>query len=230
MNAGGSPRRLAVVADRYVFADEAGNFDFSLNRGASRYFILTTVTVDDPVIGNHLLQYRRELAWAGMLLDRPFHATQDNYDIRMGVLNGLSNWPIRVDATILEKRKAQPGLAANDAWFYQMAWFLHFKYVAPRIVNPGDRLLVTAASLGTKKRESIFHTAVGRVVQQVSPTVTYQVASWPAASDPCLQIADYCTWAIQRKWEGGDATYHAVIAPRIASEFDVWQVGQTYYY
>lgn len=32
------------MADRYVFSDEAGNFDFSRNSGASRYFILGTVT------------------------------------------------------------------------------------------------------------------------------------------------------------------------------------------
>jgi hypothetical protein len=36
----------------HIFADEAGNFDFSANRGASRYFILTTVTVSDWTVGN----------------------------------------------------------------------------------------------------------------------------------------------------------------------------------
>jgi hypothetical protein len=32
------------MADRYVFSDEAGNFDFSKQLGASRYFILGTVS------------------------------------------------------------------------------------------------------------------------------------------------------------------------------------------
>jgi hypothetical protein len=218
------------MADKYVFADEAGNLDFSTNRGASRYFILATATIDDPIIGNHLLQFRRDLAWDGQLLDRPLHATDDDHGVRLAVLNGLAQWPIRVDATILEKRKAQPSIRPTDARFYQTAWYLHFKYVAPRIVAAGDRMLVTAASLGTKKKAGTFHAAVERVVQQVSPTVAFQVSSWPAASDPCLQIADYCTWAIQRKWEGGDDTYHAILAPRIQSEFEVFQVGQIYYY
>jgi hypothetical protein len=30
----------------------------------------------------------------------------------------------------------------------------------------------------------------------------------PHMSDPCLQVADYCTWAIQRKWERGDERSH----------------------
>jgi hypothetical protein len=52
------------MRDCYVFADEAGNFDFSSNPGASRYFILTTVTLSgDCSLGDDLMRLRRELAW-----------------------------------------------------------------------------------------------------------------------------------------------------------------------
>lgn len=215
--------------DRYVFADEAGNFDFSLNPGASRYFILTTVTMNDCLIGDELLHLRRELAWQGVNLDRSLHATTETQAVRDEVFPLLTGGDIRVDAIILEKRKAQPHIRADDR-FYQMAWYLHFKYVAPRIAAFGDRLLVTAASLGTKKRKADFHNAVRRVVEQVAPTLTHQVASWPYESDPCLQVADYCTWAIQRKWELGDDRSHVLIASKIRSEFDAFGVGTTYYY
>jgi hypothetical protein len=218
------------VADRYVFADEAGNFDFSLQHGASKYFILTTVTIDDCQIGNDVLELRRELAWRGINLDRVFHATTEAQAVRNGVFALLSTRHFRVDATILEKRKAQPQVRHSDEYFYQMAWWLHFKFIAPQIAAAGDRLLVTAASLGTKKKRAGFHNAVTRVVQQVTPTLSYQVASWPYESDPCLQVADYCTWAIQRKWEGGDARSHVLIANKIRSEYDVWGIGRTHYY
>ena len=217
------------MADRYVFADEAGNFDFSVATGASRYFVLATVTLDDGQLGKDLLDLRRELAWQGLYLDRGFHATEDDQAIRDHVFNLLAAADFRVDATILEKRKAIPRLQ-NEASFYQMAWYLHFKYVAPRIVAHGDRLLVTAASVGTKKQRGIFHGAVNSVVFQVSPTLAHRVAFWPCQSDPCLQIADYCTWAIQRKWEGGDDRSHVLIANKIRSEFDVWETGTVYYY
>lgn len=217
------------MADKYVFADEAGNFDFSRAPGASRYFVLATVTVDDCQIGKDLLDLRRNLAWQGLYLDRVFHATTDDQAVRNHVFSLLAQAGFRVDATILEKPKALPRLQ-NEAGFYQMAWYLHFKYVAPRIVAAGDRLLVTAASLGTKRQRGIFHSAVSSVVFQVSPALQHRVAFWPYQSDPCLQVADYCTWAIQRKWEGGDTRSHALIANKIASEFDVWQVGTTYYY
>lgn len=60
------------MADRFVFADEAGNFDFSRNKGASRYFILTTVTMDDCRTGDALADLRRSLTWQGINLPRPF--------------------------------------------------------------------------------------------------------------------------------------------------------------
>jgi hypothetical protein len=218
------------MADRYVFADEAGNFDFSVKQGASKYFILATVTMDDCGLGDELLALRRDMAWRSVNADRGIHATEDPQHVRDEVFNLLVQRPFRVDATILEKRKAQPHITAKEAWFYQMAWYLHFKFVAPQIVGAGDRLLVTAASVGVKKKVGIFYNAVGRVVAQVSPTLTYHVAGWPAPTDPCLQVADYCTWAIQRKWEGGDDRSQVLIAPKIQSEFDVWSIGQTYYY
>jgi hypothetical protein len=90
-----------------------------------------------------------------------------------------------------------------------MAWFLRFKHVAPQVAGPADRLFVAASRLGTKKKRGSFHEAVDEVVDQVSRCASHRVAFWPTESDPCLQVADYCTWAIQRRWERGEA----ILAP-----------------
>jgi hypothetical protein len=180
-------------------------------------------------LGTTSSTFDASLLGRGVHLDRVFHATEDEQVVRDEVFDLLAQADFRIDATILEKRKAQPHLQSEQR-FYQMAWFLHFKFVAPQVASSGDRLLVTAASLGTKKRRALFHVAVSNVVSQVSPTFSYRVASWPYESDPCLQIADYCTWAIQRKWERGDNRSHILIANKIRSEFDVWRLGTTYYY
>lgn len=217
------------MADKYVFADEAGNFDFSASPGATRYFVLTTVTLNDCQLGKDLLDMRRALAWDGIYLDRVFHATEDQQAVRDHVFGLLSAADFRVDATIFEKRKTAP-YRQNQVAFYQLAWYLHFKHVAPKVVTGSDRLLVTAASLGNKKERGAFHGAVTNVVFQVSPTLSHRVAFWPYESDPCLQIADYCTWAIQRKWELADERSHVLIADKIKSEFDVWSIGTNYYY
>jgi hypothetical protein len=217
------------MTDRYVFSDEAGNFDFSRQSGASRYFILGTVTADDCAMGDDLLQLRRELGWRGQHLDKVFHATDDPQAVRDEVFQVLRKGNFRVDATVLEKSKAQQHLQQESA-LYKMAWYLHFKHVAPLIANPEDRMFVVASRLGTKKKRGSFHSAVDDVVRQVSICASHRVAFWPAESDPCLQVADYCVWAIQRKWERGDSRSYDLIKDKVESEFDVWSIGSTHYY
>lgn len=215
---------------KYVFADEAGNFDFSRGPGASRYFILSTVTLDDCAVGTKLLELRRDMAWRGRSLDGELHAAKDAQAVRDEVFALLRDVPFRLDATILEKAKAQPQTRGTDERFYKYAWFFHFQYVAPRILAAHDELFLSAAMLGTRGRAAAFRTAVEGVVRQCSPTVQHRVAFWSAASDPCLQVADYCTWAVQRKWEGGDARSYELIKDKVGSEFDLWQWGRKTYY
>jgi hypothetical protein len=97
-------------------------------------------------------------------------------------------------------------------------------------LDASDGLFVAASSLGTKKARGALHTAVDDVVRQLSPCRSHRVAFWPADSDPCLQVADYCTWAIQRKWERDDDRSHLLIAPKLRSEYDVWKSGEVHYY
>ncbi len=58
----------------------------------------------------------------------------------------------------------------------------------------------------------------------------YRTACWESSSDGCLQVADYCGWAIQRKWEAGDAAAHSQIADKIRSEYNLFGRGSTVYY
>ncbi|MBI3568900.1 MAG: DUF3800 domain-containing protein [Gemmatimonadetes bacterium] len=218
------------MARVYVFADESGDFVFARTPNASKYFLLTTLTVPDCSVGSALLDLRRELAWSGEALDREFHATTDQQAIRDRVFALLSGHTFRVDATIVEKSKAQPHLRSSQERFYQYAWFYHFKHIAPKVVRPHDELLVVGASVGVKKQRAAFYEAVRDVVNQVTPTVTYQVASWTANSEPCLQAVDYCAWAIQRKWEKGDPRSHVLISSKVHTEFDIFKSGTTHHY
>jgi hypothetical protein len=87
--------------------------------------------------GDHLAHLRRQLAWQGHDVSKP------------------KTLPIRIDATALEKRKAQPHLHDEQA-LYKMGWFLHMGFVAPIVATSQDKLLVVAASIGTKKTRELF--------------------------------------------------------------------------
>lgn len=214
------------MARRYLFTDEAGNFDFSGNRGATRYFSLTTVTLDDCAVGDALLHLRRDLAWDGHDLCDEFHATEDSQAVRDRVFDVLRAHQLRIDSTIFEKAKAYSYVRADEERFYRTACFFHFKHVLKQVADANDELLVVGASLGTKKKRQNFYDAFRDVVRQCLPRATHQAAYWASSCEPCLQVADYCSWAVQRKWERGDDRSYVLIQDKIASEFDIWKLAK----
>lgn len=221
---------IVPMARIHVFADEAGNFDFRRVNGASRYFILTTVACEDCGIAAKLLDLRRVLAWNALAVDKPFHASEDKQAVRDEVFRTLEECEFRVDATILDKYKAQSHLRSDPVRFYRTAWQLHFNYIASRIARAEDEMMVLASSQKTRGKQASFCSAVDGVVQQVRPNAKQRIVMWDAATDPGLQIADYCCWAIQRKWERQDERSYRRLRRRIRSEFDAFAVGQTFYY
>lgn len=214
----------------YVFGDEAGNFDFSRKPGATRYFMIGTVTVSDLSLGSDLLSLRRELAWKGLALDTSFHASEDAQAVRDEVFRVLQTATFRFDITIFDKCKTLPRLQADEERFYKLAWFLHFKYVAPRITRSADDLLVVAASRGTRKLRQAIRLGIADVVDQSAVCSKWETAFWPVESDPCLQAADYCTWAVQRKLERGDDRSYVLVQHKISSEFEAFGRSATTYY
>lgn len=206
----------------YIFGDESGNFDFSNNEGATSYFILTTVTMNNCSIGDALLQLRRELAWKDVLLTEQFHASTDRQEVRDCVFDCIASFDFRVDATVLEKRKTIERYRDDVSQFYRLAWWLHLKYIGAEI-REDDKVLVVAASLGERKKKQAFSNAFTAVVQQTVSHADFHTAFWHDGADPCLQVADYCGWAIQRKWERHDDRSYALIEHKIASEFDAFK-------
>lgn len=217
------------MATVYLFADEAGDFTFRRKQGASRFFIIGTVTMEDCSTGDRLVALRRELIWRGHILE-VFHASADRQAVRDEVYDLIANSDVRIDATILEKAKAQPHLRQDHPRFYKQAMFMHLKYVLPQITQPRDRLVVVASSLQIKKKKGALADAVEDVVDQAARVSRYVTGFHAAATDPCLQIADYATWAIQRKWEQGDSRAFRQISHLVKSEFDAFAWGRTNYY
>lgn len=216
---------------KYIFADEAGNLDFRPpSYGATRYFTLATVTLEDCAVGDALLDLRRELLWQGVPLGGHFHATEETQIVRDRVFALLAEYDFRIGATIYDKAKTQPHLQADRERFYKTAWLTHLRHVAPLVVEPADELLVIGASIGTKRQRKDFDDLLDDVVSQVSPSTTYKAAFWSAGSDPCLQVADYCCWAIQRKWERGDPRSYVLIQDKVKTEHDFFQYGMKRYY
>lgn len=219
------------MARVHIFADESGNFDFSRNPGASRFFVLTTAVFPHghDAIAGALRTLRFELAWNGIDLRRGLHATEDSQRVRDRVFGVLRDHDFRVDATILDKPKARPETRSSDERFYRFAWLFHLRNVLPSLLAADSELLLVAASVGTGNRRRAFLAAVESALWEATDAPA-RVAFWPASADACLQAADYCAWAIQRKWERGDERSYDLIRNRIVREHDLFYRGASTFY
>lgn len=148
------------MPNKFVFADEAGCFTFNKEQNVSKYFILCTVVMDDCSIGTELFNLRRRLAWDGYELGEYFHATTDKQAVRDEVYKVIVGSPFSIQATIMEKSKAQPQVRESKSRFYQYGYFFHFKFGATKELDATSEALVTTASLGTRKERTAFREAV----------------------------------------------------------------------
>lgn len=221
------------MPNKFIFADEAGDFTFNREHNVSKFFILCTVLMDECEVATDLLRLRRQLAWDGHELGEYFHATTDKQAVRNAVFDTIMRRPFSVQSTIMEKCKAQPQTRTTRARFYQYGYFYHFKFGPTKHLNGSkDEALVTTASLGTKKERQAFQDAVADVMRQTKKVKDWRADFMPCQADPCLQVADYCAWAIQRKYESGgkDCRSYDIIKDRITHEYDLFGRGLTTYY
>jgi hypothetical protein len=216
----------------FIFADEAGCFNFSRKPGASRYYIICTISCTScSDLGSSLLELRRELVWSGAEIGDYFHASEDKQAVRDRVFAVLQTHNFSVQATIMEKSKAYPHIRKTNERFYKYGWFFHFKYAASKMIDfDTTELQITTASVMTKKAQGVFSDAVNDVVQQTVSGTPYRTNFCPAMADPCVQAADYCTWAIQRRWERNELRSYELIKDRIVHEFDMWAHGNAHQY
>jgi hypothetical protein len=214
-----------VISRKHFFVDEAGNLDFSSGVGASKYFILTSATMESCDEAEALLNLRRALVWNGHPLTDAFHATTDKQAVRDEVYAAIVGMDIRIDSTIIPKASVPLDKQALLD-FYKLAWFLHAQRAIPSNCAPSEELFVIAASIGTRRERLAIKQAIQDVVQHCGRNEeNTRIAFWPALSDACLQVAEYCCWAIQRKWERNDKRSYELIQPLIASEEEIVHLG-----
>jgi Protein of unknown function (DUF3800) len=218
------------MAEKYVFADEAGCFTFSRGPNISMYFIICTVTMSELSVGQALAELRRILVWEKQPVGDYFHATSDAQVVRDRVYEVIVRHNIKIQVTICEKAKADPSLTTNKSRFYKYPWFYTFKHGIAPFIKEGDDVLVTAASIGTKKEKLAFTNELEDVLTQTVRVGRWAVDFRPSQCDPCLQVADYCAWAIQRKWERGDTRSYDLIKHLVTREYDLWSRGTKLHY
>lgn len=138
---------------------------------------------------------------------------------------------IQVDALIIEKAKTGPALRGEKKFYPKMLGYL-LRYILERISFAQiDEVLVITDTLPVQKKRSAVEKAIKMTLAAMLPAgCKYRIMHHASKSTIGLQVADYCNWAIWKKWEGGDDYFYRKIEKAVRSEFDIFSSGRTLYY
>lgn len=215
----------------YVFLDEAGDFNFSAS--GTRFFALTSITTtrafpwDAP-----LLSLKFDLIEVGLDIEY-FHAAEDRQAVRDQVFKiigaHLSN--LRIDSLIIEKRKTGPALQVLEKFYPGMIGYLLRYVLDPQNLGDIAEVIVITDNIPVSKKREAVEKAIKQTLSRMLPSGTkYRILHHASKSCVGLQMADYCNWAIFRKWERGDLRSYDLIRSGLRSEYDIFKSGTRYYY
>lgn len=215
----------------YIFLDEGGNLDFSKN--GTQYFTLSCVTIQRPFVFYQPLEaFRYDLIEWGLDTEY-FHCTCDNTHVREKIFSLIADAcdAIRVDSIVVEKRKTAPTVQDYRRFYPEMLGYL-LRYVIERVNGEHiDEIIVITDSIPLASKKKAIEKAIKQTLASMIPVdCQYRVLHHASKAHLGLQIADYCNWAIFRKWERGDQTYCNKIKHCIKSEFAIFRNGSVYYY
>lgn len=230
---------MVLMNSLFIFIDESGNFDFSPT--GTKYFVLSAATTINPLGKEIIEKIKYSLIKDGIDIEY-FHAAEDRQFIRDKIYNVIENLnDIEIDSVIVQKNKANPSLYKIDkkkkskkgVKIYTLALRNLLQYIFRRYDNSLkiEKVIIVLSSIFDKnKRESIKKT-IKLYLNEIF-TKQFYIYFHENRSDKNSQIADYCCWAIYRKWTDDETRpYNAVKkGNKIKSEFDIFRTGQIIYY
>ena len=210
----------------YIFLDEAGNLDFS--RNGTKYFVLGGITKERPFHAyKELTELKYDLVQRGMGLEY-FHAAEDNQATRNQVFDIIETnlEDVTVDSIIVEKQKVAKALHADEQFYPKVLGTLLREILKQYLLAEFAEVIVFTDSLPVQRKRTAVEKGVKMTLTAMLPaTVRYRVLHHASKSNMDLQIADYCTWAVYRKWNIQDARSFQRIKTAVRREWDVLQAG-----
>ncbi len=213
----------------YIFLDEGGNFDFSPT--GTRYFTLTSVAMHRPFAVRDLWDdYRHELLEFGRNVEY-FHCADDNRYLRDRLFSILHDHQtsLRIDSLIVEKAKTGPPLRNDHRFYPEMLGYL-LRHVFEHLNGYSEIIAITDTIPHQKKRKAVEKGVKQALKAMLPAEVKYRVLHQASRSHYGLQVADYCNWAIYRKWDTGETYYYDQIKDALHSEFEIFKTGTQRYY
>jgi hypothetical protein len=202
----------------HIHLDESGDFTFSPK--GSRFYIFTAAWTYDPVpLAARLRLLKFDLIKQGHGENLSgFHACDDPPLRRETVVNLIrdsQDWHFA--SIVIEKCKVNPTLY-DPLSFYPKFLTSVLKFVLKGRLRGGTPLvLIYTVTLPFQKNHRMAVTTTIKASCKDQLVVPFRLLHHRVESNHWIQIADYCSWAVCRKWEFSDTKFYDLLRPRLAA-------------
>ena len=216
-----------ISACRYAFIDESGNLDFSEN--GTSFFLLTCVRMTRPfLLADELDAFRHRRLEEGVN-QVSFHCAKEGRSARGKVFELIARNldEIKIDCLVLEKKHIDAHLSTPEKAYPWMLQNLMRTIMPYEDTEDESRTVIITDTVPVSrgKRKSVIRKIRRGLAEFQSQTTKFHIYHHLSSSHYGLQIADYCSWAIFRKWEMGDTAWYNRIKPSIAKETVILRVA-----
>ena len=214
----------------YIFVDEAGDMDFS-PRGSKHYMFNFLVKKRPFTLHEAVSNFRYDLleynvtSETNFNLDiEAFHAHKDNKHIKEKLFDIISRFDkeaIKVYSYILEKPKVEPDKRDKKEVFYIENLRYAIESLLSKIVLTSNVIIVTDRFPLQKDKQNLVKAlkkGIKEYLGRHALACRYDIFHHCSASSANLQIIDYISWAIFRKYEHSDESYYEKIKGYILDE------------
>ena len=216
--------KVQSVSDTvYIFVDEAGDMDFS-SKG-SKYYMFTFLVKTRPFnLHEYISNYRYTLLERNLdpinekRLDiEAFHAHNDNKYIKNEIFNIISTFDensVKGYSYILEKPKVHPSKRKESDKFYIDNLNLAIHQLLDKLEIDKNFIIITdKLPIHKNKRKQVgaLKKGIKEYIKVNDLNIRYDIFHHSSASSVNLQIVDYISWAIFRKYEHHQDIYYKKI-------------------
>jgi hypothetical protein len=206
----------------FAFFDESGEYTYHSKSG--KYLVFTGIVTATPALFSHefaCLKY--DLLQHGHCVER-FHASEDKQFVRDRVFKIIADSSeYAIHSIVVRKNKVHPSL--HKYGVYSVAYRTLLKY----LVGAGgvQQIHIVVDTVPDKYQEAAMKVNLKlRAEEVLSPLkIPFSLDHHSSHSHALLQVADYCAWAIQKKWQAQDVRSYDLIQNKIRNEFDIYAKG-----
>ncbi len=218
-----------AVPTLHIHLDESGDLYFT-PKGKKFYIFAAAWTFDPSQLANQLINLRVALLKDGHDLPK-FHATTDKQVNRNAVTSLLAaqnrwHWV----AIVIEKSKVHPSIREPHQ-FYPQFLAMPLKFILKGRLRDASKVIIYTDTIPVHHCEAVKKAIKSSCRAALPQSIPFHCYHHPSASNKWLQVADYCAWAVARKWESGDPRTYDVLKHHLAvPELEVFHSGMTHYY